>query len=234
MKEGSAPGGTLVHVPAAAVTLEGMLRIPPGALGVVLFAHGSGSSRFSPRNQYVADELVAGGLGTLLIDLLTHEEEEFDRQTRYLRFDIGLLATRLVAAIDWLDDNAGTAGMRVGLFGSSTGGGAAIVAATARPDRVAAVVSRGGRPDLADEALSLVEAPTLLLVGGDDGPVIALNRQARERVAMAETSLQIIPRATHLFEEPGALEQVAHLARAWFVKYLSAACPSTDGLRADG
>lgn len=226
---------TQVEIPAAPVTLEGTLRVPPGAPGVVLFAHGSGSSRFSPRNQFVADELAKGGLGTLLIDLLTREEEEVDRQTRHLRFDIGLLAKRLVAAIDWLNSNGSTAGMPVGLFGSSTGGGAALVAATHRPpDRVGAVVSRGGRPDLADEALTVVKAPTLLIVGGEDGPVIELNKQAKARMSEAETELQIIPGATHLFEEPGTLEQVAQVARTWFVKHLSAIRAEPGGQRAAG
>jgi putative phosphoribosyl transferase len=204
------------------VTLEGTLAIPADPLGVVLFAHGSGSSRHSPRNRFVAEVLREGGLATLLVDLLTTEEEAVDVRTRHLRFDIGLLAERLVGAIDWLGEQAETRALRVGLFGASTGGGAALVAAAERPERVGAVVSRGGRPDLAGDALPLVRAPTLLIVGEWDEPVIDLNERARDHMR-AEVRLEIVPRATHLFEEPGALEEVARLARAWLVRHLAPA-----------
>lgn len=203
----------LVQVQAAGVTLEGNLLVPSGAPGIVLFAHGSGSSRFSSRNRYVAQVLRDGGLGTLLIDLLTASEEAIDERTRHLRFDIDLLARRLVDAAQWLDTPS------VGLFGASTGGGAALVAAAQLPDRIKAVVSRGGRPDLAGNALPHVKAPTLLIVGGHDEPVIELNEEAYERMT-CERKMEIVPGATHLFEEPGTLEQVARLARDWFVRYL--------------
>ena len=204
------------------ITLEGTLALPPEAQGMVLFAHGSGSSRHSPRNRFVAEQLQGGGLGTLLVDLLTVEEEAIDARTRQLRFDIGLLAERLVGAIDWLAQQSASRGLPVGLFGASTGAAAALVAAAARPDAVGAVVSRGGRPDLAGDALPLVRAPALLIVGGRDEQVIELNRQAMARMR-APVKLEIIPGATHLFEEPGALEQVARLARDWFVRYLAPA-----------
>jgi len=209
-----------VTVDAHGVTLEGTLGIPAEARGIVLFAHGSGSSRFSSRNRYVASELRDAGLATLLLDLLSSAEEQVDLVTRHLRFDIPLLAARLVDTIDWLSANATTAELPVGLFGASTGGGAALAAAADRPKRVSAVVSRGGRPDLAGEALARVQAPTLLLVGGRDEPVIELNEQARARMH-AEAELVIVPSATHLFEEPGALEQVAALAREWFLRHLA-------------
>jgi putative phosphoribosyl transferase len=207
-------------VAADGLTLEGTLAVPPGARGVVLFAHGSGSSRHSPRNRFVAEALRDGGVGTLLVDLLTAEEEAVDVRTRHLRFDIGLLAERLVGAIDWLADQPETRGLSVGLFGASTGGGAALVAAAERPERVRAVVSRGGRPDLAGDSLPLVRAPTLLIVGEWDEPVIELNERARDQMR-SEVRLEIVPRATHLFEEPGALEAVARLAREWFVRHLA-------------
>jgi putative phosphoribosyl transferase len=209
-----------VVIDAGGIALEGDLAVPPGARGLVMFAHGSGSSRHSSRNRYVAEELRRGNLGTLLLDLLTPAEEEIDLQTRHLRFDIGLLAERLIGAMRWLDDNDDTRGLAVGLFGASTGGGAALVAAARRPDRVDAVVSRGGRPDLAAGELPHVRAPTLLIVGGRDTLVIELNRQAMRRMK-APVRLEIIPGATHLFEEAGALEQVARLARDWFVRYLA-------------
>jgi putative phosphoribosyl transferase len=209
----------LVRVSAGGVVLEGNLLIPANAPGVVLFAHGSGSSRFSSRNRYVAEELRAAGLATLLIDLLTPEEEQIDMRTAHLRFDIGLLADRLVGAIEWLDQEQRTRAMKVGLFGASTGGGAALVAAARRPDRVAAVVSRGGRPDLAGPALPLVTAPTLLIVGGNDTPVIAMNRDADQQMK-SPRRLEIVRGASHLFEEPGALEQVARLAGDWFKEHL--------------
>jgi putative phosphoribosyl transferase len=202
------------------VVLEGTMAVPDAARGVVVFAHGSGSSRHSPRNRFVADELRAGGVGTLLVDLLTPNEEIVDLRTRELRFDIGLLAERLVGAIRWLDAERATHGLPIGLFGASTGGGAALVAAARVPDRVAAVVSRGGRPDLAGETLPDVHAPTLLIVGENDDVVIELNKRAMAQMT-APTRLEIVGGATHLFEEPGALEDVARLARDWFARYLS-------------
>lgn len=217
--------GRLVQVAMDGVVLEGNLNLPPRAEGLVLFAHGSGSSRFSPRNRFVAEFLVAGGLGTLLIDLLTAEEEQVDLRTRHLRFDINLLAQRLVGATDWVSAQTETQGLRLGYFGSSTGAGAALVAAPQRPDVVAAVVSRGGRPDLAENALPHVRAPTLLIVGGADSVVTDLNRQAMARMK-AETELQIVPGAGHLFEEPGALEEVARLARQWFQRHLTTGAPA--------
>jgi len=219
--------GGLVRVPAAGVMLEGNLAIPPRASGIVLFAHGSGSSRHSPRNRAVARALSEGGLATLLVDLLTPAEESVDEQTGQLRFDIGLLADRLVDAADWLIANEETRSLPIGLFGASTGGGAALVAAAQRPNTVRAVVSRGGRPDLAGAALSRVRAPTLLIVGGRDNPVIELNRDAFERLR-CEKKLEIVPGATHLFEEPGALEEVARLARDWFRRFLA---PPAAGVR---
>ena len=209
----------VVQIPAGRVTLEGSLVVPPRASGLVLFAHGSGSSRHSARNQFVARRLQAKGLATLLIDLLTMEEEAVDAVTRHVRFDIELLASRLNAAILWLGQRAETSALRVGLFGASTGGGAALVAAARDPERVGAVVSRGGRPDLAGDALPLVRAPTLLIVGGDDVPVIALNERAMA-LMRDEVRLEIVPGASHLFEEPGTLERVAELASAWFASYL--------------
>jgi dienelactone hydrolase len=204
------------------VRLDGSLAVPAHARGIVLFAHGSGSSRHSPRNRYVAEMLRQSGLATLLFDLLSPDEEAIDLRTRHLRFDIGLLANRLVAATDWLDLRRDTRGLRVGYFGASTGGGAALVAAAARADRVDAVVSRGGRPDLAGDALPAVRAPTLLIVGGADEPVIELNERAMARMTHARVRLEIVPGATHLFEEPGALEEVARLARDWLAHYLGA------------
>src|SRR5437867_9118280 len=207
----------LVKVYAAGVTLEGNLIVSPGATGIVLFAHGSGSSRFSSRNRYVAEVLRVGGLGTLLLDLLTPEEELVDTRTAHLRFDIELLADRLVGTIDWLARQMPK--LKVGLFGASTGGGAALVAAARVPERIYAVVSRGGRPDLAAGALPKVQAPTLLIVGGNDTPVIAMNQEAYDRMTCVRR-LEIIPGASHLFEEPGTLEQVSRMARDWFLQYL--------------
>lgn len=211
-----------VRVHTAGVTLDGDLGLPPGAEGVVLFAHGSGSGRKSSRNRYVAQVLRNAGLATLLIDLLTADEDLIDQRTAELRFDIPLLAERLVGAIDWLKAQPDTAGLPIGLFGASTGAGAALIAAVERPDETAAVVSRGGRPDLAGSALSAVRAPTLLLVGGWDAPVITLNREAFAQIKAAK-ELVIVPGATHLFEEPGTLEEVARLAAAWFSRHLSRA-----------
>jgi dienelactone hydrolase len=209
-----------VKVSTGLVVLEGNLGIPDGARGIVLFAHGSGSGRHSPRNRYVARRLRQANLATLLIDLLTAEEETIDLQTRQHRFDIKLLAGRLVGATDWLTQNPDTRNLRVGYFGASTGAGAALVAAVECPELVAAVVSRGGRPDLAGQALPRVAAPTLLIVGENDLPVIGMNREALEQLR-TEKELQIVPGATHLFEEPGTLEEVARLAAEWFVRYLN-------------
>lgn len=216
----AAPLRQEVEISSAGVTLQGDLMLPEQPLGVVLFAHGSGSSRLSPRNRYVAGVLHNASFATLLMDLLTSEEELIDNQTRHLRFDIALLAQRLAGAIDWLGARRETAHLAVGLFGASTGAAAALVAAANRPEKVRAVVSRGGRPDLAGAALPHVEAPTLLLVGGLDQPVIGLNRQAMEHLS-APNKLVIVPGATHLFEEPGTLEEVARLAAAWFTDYLA-------------
>jgi dienelactone hydrolase len=209
-----------VKVSTGLVVLEGNLGIPDGARGIVLFAHGSGSGRHSPRNRYVARRLRQANLATLLIDLLTAEEETIDLQTRQHRFDIKLLAGRLVGATDWLTQNPDTRNLRVGYFGASTGAGAALVAAVECPELVAAVVSRGGRPDLAGQTLPRVAAPTLLIVGENDLPVIGMNREALEQLR-TEKELQIVPGATHLFEEPGTLEEVARLAAEWFVRYLN-------------
>jgi putative phosphoribosyl transferase len=208
-----------VQVPAGNMELAGDLSRPADATGIVLFAHGSGSSRLSSRNRLVASALNRAGLATLLFDLLTQEEEYAERYSRHLRFDIGLLADRLAAATDWVGGDARVGELPIGYFGASTGGGAALVAAAARPDRVAAVVSRGGRPDLAGEALPHVKAPTLLIVGGHDEPVIQLNEQALARLR-CEKRMEIVPAGTHLFEEPGTLERVADLARDWFNQYL--------------
>ncbi len=206
-----------VKIPPAG--LSGDLTIPAKAAGIVLFAHGSGSSRHSRRNRYVASVLQEGRLATLILDLLTETEEELDLQTRHLRFDIGLLAGRLREATDWLRHESATRRLPVGYFGASTGGGAALVAAAERPKVVGAVVSRGGRPDLAGPALRRVQAPTLLIVGGEDYEVIELNRQAIAEMR-CEKELSIVPGATHLFEEPGTLEQVSKLALSWFRRYL--------------
>ena len=212
----------LVHVPADGVTLEGALVIPGGAKGVVLFAHGSGSSRHSPRNNYVARVLQAGSLGTLLIDLLTEREDA----TYETRFDIDLLARRLTATTEWLVEQPATQHLDMGYFGASTGAAAALRAAADMGSRIKAVVSRGGRPDMAESALDRVQAPTLLIVGGYDDVVIELNQRAYERLR-AVKELVIVPGATHLFEEPGALEEVARLAARWFGRYLGST-PSGD------
>lgn len=209
----------LVSVAAGVVTLEGNLNLPEAAGGIVLFAHGSGSSRHSPRNRYVARLLNEAKLATLLVDLLTSDEETIDLRTGHLRFDIGLLAERLVAVTDWLTHDRHTQYLPVGYFGASTGAGAALVAAAERPNVVGAVVSRGGRPDLAGPALARVRAPTLLIVGGNDFQVIELNRAAFEQLR-CEKQLVIVPGATHLFEEPGALDEVARLAREWLERHL--------------
>jgi putative phosphoribosyl transferase len=208
-----------VQIPAGRVELNGELRIPDGAMGVVAFAHGTGSGRFSPRNQQVAAELRKRGLGTLLMDLLTEEEERVDLDTAQLRFDIGLLADRMTSVVEWLSLRGEAASTRIGLFGASTGAAAALVAASRRPDQVLAVVSRGGRPDLAHEVLPAVRAPTLLIVGERDEQVLELNRSAMGRMT-AHVKLEIVPGATHLFEELGALHEVARLTGEWFPKYL--------------
>ena len=210
---------TLVHVSAGSVTLDGNLSLPEESRAIVLFAHGSGSSRHSSRNRYVARVLNEAKLATLLIDLLTLDEEVIDARTAQLRFDIELLAERLVGATDWLTRFPDTKHLRIGYFGASTGAAAALVAAAVRPDVVSAVVSRGGRPDLAGAALMHVRAPTLLIVGGNDGQVIQLNRAALAELR-CEKQLMIVPGATHLFEEPGALDEVARLARDWFHRHL--------------
>jgi putative phosphoribosyl transferase len=208
-----------IQVPAAGVVLEADVVVPEPAQGLVLFAHGSGSSRHSPRNRYVAGELQDAGLATVLADLLTPEEEQLDARTGALRFDIGLLAERVAALTDWVVGQEQLAHLGVGLFGASTGAAAALVAAAARPASVEAIVSRGGRPDLAGGLLRLVRQPTLLIVGERDTTVLDLNRKALEELD-GEAALVIVPGASHLFEEPGALEEVARLARDWFVRHL--------------
>jgi len=214
-----------VQIQAGRAVLSGDLTIPKNAVALVLFVHGSGSSRHSPRNQFVAHTLNDAGLATLLFDLLTPDEESTDRYTREHRFNIGVLAERLLHATKWAKRQEETRDLRVGYFGSSTGGAAALVATAEISEDVGAVVSRGGRPDLAGDALPKVKAPTLLIVGGNDDIVIELNEMARDQMR-CEVKLEIVPGATHLFEEPGALEQVAELASEWFVKHIG-----VDGAR---
>ncbi|MFC0863956.1 dienelactone hydrolase family protein [Sphaerimonospora cavernae] len=209
-----------VRIPAGDVVLDADVVVPRPAQGVVLFAHGSGSGRHSPRNRYVARELQRAGLATVLADLLTVEEERADAHTGHLRFDIGLLAGRVAALADRVPEDVPTRGLGIGLFGASTGAAAALVAAAARPATVRAVVSRGGRPDMAGDALASVRQPTLLIVGERDPIVIELNMEAMGRLT-AETRLEIVPGASHLFEEPGTLESVAGLARDWFARHLA-------------
>ncbi len=209
-----------VQISAANALLLGDLEIPVNATGLVLFAHGSGSSRLSPRNRFVAKTLNETGLATLLFDLLTREEEAEDLHTASLRFNIELLAQRLRDATAWVKENPETRPLRIGYFGSSTGAAAALVAAAKRPHEIRAIVSRGGRPDLAGPALPLVQAPTLLLVGGQDATVMAMNRDAMRQMTV-ETELQVVPGATHLFEEQGTLEIVAHSAARWFARFLA-------------
>lgn len=216
----SAPSRRSVRIPADDVWLSGELDIPTGARGVVLFAHGSGSSRHSPRNQFVAKVIREAGIGTLLFDLLTREEEIEDAVTAELRFDIGLLARRLEDATAWIASQPETRQLAVGYFGASTGGGAALVAAANLGSRIAAVVSRGGRPDLAGSSLPEVRSPTLLIVGGLDDVVIGLNEEALAQL-QCEKTLKIVPGATHLFEEPGTLEQVAALSADWFRRHMT-------------
>ena len=210
---------TPVRIPAAGVFLDGDLRIPEKAAGLVVFAHGSGSSRFSRRNRLVAEFLEARGFATLLLDLLTQQEETVDVRTSEFRFDIERLGHRVVAAVDWAGTFPDISALPICCFGASTGAAAALIAAAERPDRVQAVVSRGGRPDLAGDALPLLRAPTLLIVGGADEPVIELNRAAMRRMT-SPMRLEIVPGATHLFEEPGTLEQVCGLAAAWCTRHL--------------
>ncbi len=208
-----------VEVRAGKALIKGILSLPEDATGIVLFAHGSGSGRLSPRNQLVARDLNEKGLGTLLIDLLTQEEETIDNRTRELRFNIPFLADRLIDTIDWMLVNKETQGMRIGLFGASTGAAAALVADAKGKGSVSAIVSRGGRPDLAGSYLETVKSPTLLIVGGNDFGVIELNEGAYKALN-CEKKLEIVPGATHLFEEPGMLETVCELAESWFLKYL--------------
>lgn len=220
METSSTSDEIAVRIDSGAAILDGDLSVPRGARGLVLFAHGSGSGRHSPRNRAVARALRSKGLATLLFDLLTAREERQEAYTAHLRFDIGLLAERVLVAIDWLPLDARTRDLALGLFGASTGAAAAIVAAAARPAVVAAVVSRGGRPDLAGAALTLARAPSLFIVGGEDRVVIDLNERALDRLGAAEKELRIIPGATHLFEETGALEEVARLSADWFLRHL--------------
>ena len=222
MKQSSSSGknNNEVRIPINSIVLEGNLVIPKGAQGIVIFAHGSGSSRHSSRNKYVAWKLQKEGFGTLLFDLLTAEEERIDMVTAHLRFDIDLLANRLVAVTKWFLINFVTENLNIGYFGASTGAAAALIAAKENSNAIKAIVSRGGRPDLAEKALPDVKAPTLLIVGGNDFQVIDMNRWALERLNVEDKELKIVPGATHLFEESGALEEVAHLAGEWFKRYL--------------
>jgi putative phosphoribosyl transferase len=222
MNESSSKGKSSneIQIPINSITLEGNLTIPEGAKGIVVFAHGSGSSRYSSRNRYVAQELQKEGLGTLLFDLLTAEEERIDMVTAHLRFDIDLLANRLVDVTNWLLSNPDTKKLNIGYFGASTGAAAALIAAKDHGNIIKAVVSRGGRPDLVEKALPDVKAPTLLIVGGEDYQVIEMNQWALDRLKVKQKKLMIVPGATHLFEEPGTLEEVANLAGEWFKRYL--------------
>jgi dienelactone hydrolase len=214
-----------VRIRAGAALIDGDLAIPKRALGLVMFAHGSGSSRFSRRNRAVAQTLEGGGFATLLLDLLTPQEEAIDLRTREYRFDIDRLGHRVVAAIDWAVGEPDVSALPIACFGASTGAAAALIAAAERPEVVRAVISRGGRPDLAGDALSRVHTPTLLIVGGADDVVIDRNRMAMQRMRTAQVALEIVPGATHLFEEPGALEHVSRLALAWCRRYLTGARP---------
>lgn len=211
-----------VRIPSPSVVLDADLRMPEAPTGLVIFAHGSGSSRFSSRNRAVAGALEAAGFATLLLDLLTRDEEWVDERTREYRFDIDLLGRRVVNAADWVEGRPDLHHLPIAYFGASTGAAAALIAAAERPETARAVISRGGRPDLAGDALPLVQAPTLLIVGGDDEPVIELNREAMQRMR-APVKLEIIPGATHLFEEPGTLERVAELAAEWCKQHLASA-----------
>lgn len=215
------PPRITVQIPTGHADLEGELTVPPDAPGVVLFAHGSGSSRHSPRNQHAAEVIRAAGFGTLLFDLLTHAEEQVDQVTYGLRFDIDLLARRLMLTTQWLETLPETQGKKLGYFGASTGAAAALMAAAELGERIAAVVSRGGRPDLAGHALPLVCSPTLLIVGGQDVDVLSLNEEAYAKL-VCEKSLRIVPGASHLFEEPGKLDQAVQLSVHWFTKHMGA------------
>jgi putative phosphoribosyl transferase len=212
-----------VSIALDGATLEGTLVLPKAADGLVLFAHGSGSSRYSPRNRYVAQVLHSQGIATLLFDLLTRSEESIDQYSGELRFDIPFLAKRLIGATHWIMNSPDTKNLKIGYFGASTGAGAALMAAAELPDIVSAVVSRGGRPDLAKDALGSVRAPTLLIVGGDDEPVIGMNREALAELKCGDKKLVIVPGATHLFEEPGTLEEVARIAAEWFSRHFKSA-----------
>ncbi|HSD84607.1 MAG TPA: alpha/beta family hydrolase [Anaerolineae bacterium] len=220
MNNSTSPTYIDVSIAFEGLSLDGLLTVPDHAKGLVVFAHGSGSSRFSSRNRFVAQILNGAGIATLLFDLLTEEEEDIDQRTREYRFDIDLLTGRLIGVIDWVSRETATAALPLGLFGASTGAAAALGAAASRADKVAAVVSRGGRPDLALPHLAKVKAPTLLIVGGDDNVVIELNQQAAEKLQV-EHRLDIIPGASHLFEEAGKMEQVANLASDWFLHHFS-------------
>jgi dienelactone hydrolase len=222
---GSLAQAQILRIPAAGATLNADLVVPTNASGIVLFAHGSGSSRHSHRNQFVARVLQDSGFGTLLMDLLTSDEERIDNQTREHRFDIDLLAKRLAAVVQWTSTQGSLKALPIGLFGASTGAAAAIVAAVKQSDLVKSVVSRGGRPDLAGDHLRIIRAPTMLIVGGYDDAVLVLNEQAKARMA-CQVTLKVVPRATHLFEEPGALAQVAEYAAAWFATTLKQASAS--------
>ncbi|WP_141732685.1 dienelactone hydrolase family protein [Oligoflexus tunisiensis] len=217
-----------VKIERNGILLQGLLGCPTGAQGIVLFAHGSGSGRLSPRNQDVARHLRSRGLATLLMDLLTEEEEALDIRTSQLRFNIGFLAKRLLLATDWVKRHELAQRLGIGYFGASTGAAAALVAAAIQPELIQAVVSRGGRPDLAAAYLDDVQAPTLLIVGGYDHEVLRMNQEARERMSQTQCRLEIVPRATHLFEEPGALTQVANLAEQWFSLYLHSRQPEVN------
>jgi dienelactone hydrolase len=224
----------LVHLPIDSSYLEGSLTIPSQAQFIVLFAHGSGSGRQSPRNQFVATQLQRAGMATLLLDLLTEEEELVDRRTARLRFDISLLAERLVGATDWIQHQPTLTRLAIGYFGASTGAAAALVAAARKADAVGAIVSRGGRPDLAGDAPSRVTAPTLLLVGGYDDTVIELNERALVRLATRTKELVVVPGASHLFEEPGKLQEVARRAADWFACHLGSSAVTSESARTDG
>lgn len=217
----TAPAASAVQIPTDDVVVAADLVVPEGATGVIVFAHGSGSSRHSPRNRAVAEVMHERGLATLLMDLLTEAEDASPQRSRELAFDIDTLTLRYLGALTWVERQENTAGLRVGAFGASTGAAAALIAATARPEVVRAVVSRGGRPDLASRALADVRVPTLFIVGGEDHQVIGLNEEALERIPDGEKRLEIVPGATHLFEEPGALDQVADLAAGWFEQHLA-------------
>lgn len=225
--QGQHKADTAVRIPIENMNLQGDLHLPANPLGVVIFVHGSGSSRFSPRNRFVAEELNKHGFGTLLLDLLTEEEHRIDTETMEYRFDIPLLASRSSLAASWVHGQPGLARLPIGLFGASTGAAAALITAAEMKQQVAAVVSRGGRPDLAEDFLPQVETPTLLIVGGEDDTVLALNRKAKAQMHCV-AKLHVVPGATHLFEEPGTLEQVVTVAAEWFARYMHAGSSKTQ------